>query len=128
MTKALVCAKCMDIRGLDPDSEWTTCYCGACSARWVDPLKGTVRVRASDKTLPRILGLNNRFFIQAVRGLSHEQMVAAGGQWEAWRKLHTDATEAPGYIFDKALRSCWACVIKVGETGDVTWEPEETAT
>lgn len=125
MTKALVCAQCLDIRGLDPHCAWTTCRCGACSARWVDPNRGTVSVRAKDKSLPRILGMNNSFLVQAVEGFTHHQMVAAGGQWEAWRKLHDTATNAPGYIFDKQFRSCWACVIMVGETGDVKWEPEE---
>jgi hypothetical protein len=127
MTKALVCAQCLDIQGLAPHGEWTTCHCGACSARWVDAQRGTVSVRARDKTLPRILGLNNRFFVQAVEGFTHHEMVAAGGEWEAWRKLHAESTDAKGYIFDKEFRACWACIIKVGETGDVTWEPEGSA-
>lgn len=122
--KALICGVCVDIRALEPEGKWTICRCGNMQARWVDPNKGTVRVVAQDRSRAFILGMNNHFLLTAVRGLSQEYMVAAGGQGEAWRKLHEEATEAPGYIFDKAKRACWACIVKVGETGDISWEPE----
>jgi hypothetical protein len=126
VTKALVCARCFDIRGLHPDGFWVACHCGRVEARWLDPDAGTVRVRG-DRTAARILGLNNRFLVPAAKGPTHEEMVEAGGQWEWWRALHVKATGAPGYIFDAAKRSCWACIMKVGETNDVTWE-ERSAT
>lgn len=124
--KALLCAKCHDIRALDPTGAWTTCRCGRVSARWIDPHRGTVSVRAAeqDRAYPRILGLNNAFLVPALEGPSHAEMVKAGGQWEAWRRRHADATNAPGYIFDKDKRACWACIIRVGETSDVSWEPD----
>jgi len=123
--KALVCASCMDIRALEPTGQWTVCRCGACEARWLDPDAGTVRVRTVDRSLPRILGLNNRFLVSAVKGLTHEFKVAAGGQDEAWRELHKLATHAPGYVFDEAKRACWACIVKVNETGDIAWEADD---
>ncbi len=126
--KALVCGKCFDIRALDPDGAWTVCHCGNTEARWLDPQAGTVRVRAKNRSVARILGVNNRFFLQAVKGLDLD---IREDEWAAWRKLHDEATDAKGYIFDKAFRSCWACIFQVGETGDVKWEeepPKETTT
>jgi hypothetical protein len=123
--KALVCLMCNDIRSLDPKGEWTVCRCGQLEARWLNPNAGTVRVKADHPSFARMLGLNNRYLIGACRGPDHHEMVAAGGQWEWWRELHDKATEAPGYIFDKTKRACWATVVRVGETNDITWEPEE---
>jgi hypothetical protein len=134
VTKALVCAECLDIRALDPDGGWTACRCGACEARWEDPARGTVRCRLGghpmtrearerlDRCPLRIMGLHNAYLIPAIRGPSHEQMVEAGGQWEWWRKLAEAATRAPGYIFDAAMRATWATIVKVNETGDIKWE------
>ncbi len=121
--KAILCAKCIDFKALDPSGKWTSCLCGNVEARWRDPQAGTVFVRAKRRADARILGVNNRFLLKAIQGFTHGEMVSAGGQWEAWRELHNEATNAKGYIFDKNLRACWACVIQVGETGDVTWEP-----
>jgi hypothetical protein len=123
--KALVCTNCIDIRALEPTGQWTSCRCGTVEARWLDPQKGTVRVRAKDQSKARILGLNNSYLIGGCKGPTHMEMVAAGGQWEWWRNLHTEATNAPGYIFDKDKRACWATIVKVGETNDITWEPDE---
>jgi hypothetical protein len=123
--KALVCTLCLDIRALDPKGAWTACRCGNLEARWLDPDKGTVKVRAKDQSRVRMLGLNNTYLIGAAKGPTHAEMVTAGGQWEWWRKLHDDATNAPGYVFDKTKRACWATLVKVGETNDITWETEE---
>lgn len=123
--KALLCGLCFDIRALEPTGKWTMCRCGNLEARWIDPQRGTVSVRAYDKSSARVIGFNNSFLTAAIQGPSHLDMVEAGGHWEAWRKLHDVATAAPGYIFDKSMRSCWACVVRVGETGDIKWEPEE---
>ena len=120
--KALLCAACMDIRALDPDGAWTACRCGNSEARWLDADAGTVRVRAKDKGLVRILGLNNSFLLRAIKGADHLDLVEAGGQWEWWRKLHELATDAKGYIFDRQFRACWACIVKVNETSDIKWE------
>jgi hypothetical protein len=123
--KALVCTLCLDIRALDPSGAWTVCRCGNLEARWLDPDKGTVRVRAKDQSRVRMLGLNNQYLIGAAKGPTHAEMVAAGGQWEWWRKLHDEATNAPGYVFDKSKRACWATLVKIGETNDIAWETEE---
>jgi len=128
MTKALLCAKCLDIRALDPECGWTVCRCGNTQARWLDPRAGTVCVKAKNKDFARILGMNNRFLLKGIDGFDHHEMIEAGGQWEAWRKLHTQSTEAPGYIFDKDMRGCWACIVKVNETRDIKWEEEESST
>lgn len=120
--KALVCLFCMDIRALEPTGLRITCRCGNVTARWLDPEKGTVKVRAKEQELARILSLNNRYLISGGKGPTHEETVEAGGPWEWWRQLHDKATSAPGYIFDKSKRACWATLIKVGETNDVTWE------
>lgn len=126
--KALLCGLCIDIRALDPSGAPTSCRCGNMQARWLDPQRGTVRVRAKDRSAARILGMNNAFLLKAIDGFHHLEMVEAGGQWEAWRKLHVQSTDAKGYIFDKDKRACWACVVKIGETGDIAWEEEnETA-
>lgn len=125
--KALVCTICVDIRALDPSGAWTVCRCGNAEARWLDPNMGTVRVKAKDQTRVRILGLNNEFLVAAVKGPTHLEMVSAGGQWEWWRKLHEKACDAKGYVFDKDKRGCWACLVKVNETNDITWEPDPTA-
>ncbi len=124
--KALVCAACMDIRALEPHGEWTTCRCGSSSARWLDPKAGTVKCKGSPRNV-RILGLNNRYLLEAVRSPEHEDLVTAGGQWEWWRQLHDKAIDAPNYIFDKSKRACWATVVLVGETNDISWE-EPTST
>lgn len=122
--KLLFCGYCTDIRSLDPSGAWTTCRCGNTEARWLDPNAGTVKVRARHREHARIIGVNNSFLIKGYKGFTHEEMVAAGGQWEAWRKLHDQATDAPGYIFDKSKRACWACIVQVNETNDITWEEE----
>ena len=86
--KALICGACMDIRALEPHGEWTACRCGNVKARWVDPVRGTVKVRAEERGLARILGLNNAFLLKAIEGFSHAEVVRAGGGYpEAWRKL-----------------------------------------
>lgn len=122
--KALLCAKCFDIRALDPDGAWTPCRCGNMQARWLDPERGTVKVKAKNREHARMIGFNNHFLIKGALGFEHHEMVEAGGQWEAWQKLHEKATNAPGYIFDASKRGCWACIVKVNETNDITWEEE----
>jgi hypothetical protein len=126
--KLLICTACSDIRALDPKCAWTTCRCGACSAKWVDPSAGTVVVRADDRRLPRILGLNNAFLIPACRGMEWAEIQDCGGRDAAWRKRHKESTNAPGYLFDESRRECWACVIQVGESNDVSWYEEPAKT
>lgn len=110
--KALLCLSCYDIRGLPPDRTPATCRCGNVTARWENPLTGTVRVQARDRATARILGLNNR-------------MLTSGARTdEEWKVAHWAATQAPGFVFDQAHRNCWAAILRVGETADVDWEEE----
>jgi hypothetical protein len=120
--KCLLCARCVDIRALDPHGRWTTCRCGACSARWEDPDRGTVRVKADSQGAPRILGLNNTFLLGGMLSNQHDDSCEMGGSNAAWRKRHDEATHAPGYVFDKAFRACWAAILRVGDTADIKWE------
>ncbi len=122
MMKALLCSQCFDIRALDPKCGTVSCRCQCVTARWLDPLQGTVRVYAQDRSHAFILGLHNGFLHKAVEGFSHAEQVIAGGQWEAWHKLHEDMTHAPGYLFDQSRRGCWAVLIRLGESTDTAWE------
>ena len=124
--KALICGICLDIRALDPRGEWVSCRCTNMSARWVDANKGTVVVRAKNKGMARMMGLNNNFLEPAIEmGASH---IDCQGSCEFWKNLHAGATKAPGYLFDDKWRGCWAIVYSVGETGDTKWDPETEET
>jgi len=112
--KALICAKCMDIRALPQGTEWITCRCENAKARWSDPNAGRMVVNAKDKQYVRVLGINNTFLLEALASPNLNN--------DSWRHLHDVATNAKGYVFDKEFRNCWACVFKVGETSDVSWE------
>ena len=119
--KALLCQHCTDIRALAPDGSWTVCRCGNVEARWTDPSAGTVSVRASDRSAVRIIGLNNSFLHACF------EQGPAGFSMEDWRAQHERAVSAPGYLFDRSNRACWAVVYEVGQTGDTTWEPTPSA-
>jgi hypothetical protein len=120
--KAILCSGCLDIRALEPTGKPTTCRCGNITAWWVSPAAGTVKVSAIDRSKAFILGMNNTFLTGAIEGFSTEHIKAVGGKWAAMRKLHDQATNAPGYVFGPEFCNCWACIFKVGETGDVTWD------
>jgi hypothetical protein len=123
--KVLLCGKCFDIRAFDPNGAWTVCRCGNVQARWLDPHRGTVRVKAKDPRTARIIGLNNSFLYNALDTATGRALTMN----EDWRDAHDQATNAPGYVFDKSSRACWACIVEVGQTGDISWEPEvETET
>lgn len=109
--KALVCAACGDIQALQ--REWRTCTCGNTSARWIDPHMGTAEFRGEDRSKCYLLGLNNNLLIPALRGEL--------AMWQDFRAVHEQATEAPGYVFDKKRAGCWAVLVRVGQTNDVGW-------
>ena len=112
--KALFCLRCGDVRGLQEN--WVFCKCRQASARWTDPHAGKAEVRATDRGAVFMLGLNNQMISHAAYG-PHED--------KDWRDFHDQATTAPGYLFDKSHRGCWAVLFCIGETGDVKWAPEE---
>lgn len=109
--KALLCGACGDIQALR--SEWRTCECGNTSAHWTDPDAGLAEFRGRDRTLCFLLGLNNQLLIPALLGEL--------GIWEDFRAAHDQATNAPRHVFDKSRAGCWAVVVRVGQTNDVSW-------
>jgi hypothetical protein len=116
--KVMMCGKCMDVRGMPSNGEWVKCECGNVEARWSDPISGRVRLKAKDRKWARVIGLNNEFLLNEFR-------FGAEFSDEQWRKLHKDSeADALGYVFHTNKRDCWACVIQVGETSDISWEEE----
>ncbi len=124
--KALACGYCGDIRALghaglyESITAWVSCACGMTRARWIDPYAGTAEFKVPPlRTTPFkcfLLGLNNRVLEPALRGEL--------GMFQDFREAHDLATEAPNYIFDKGRAGCWAVIVRVGSTGDVTWAKE----
>lgn len=117
--KALACGLCGDIRAIrarQADDTWTICECGNAAARWIDPWRGTVEFdgrKATERSRCFILGLNNHLLEPALRGEL--------GMFQDFREYHELATNAPGSVFDKSRASCWAVLVRAGQTGDVTW-------
>lgn len=100
---------------------WTSCQCGNVRARWLDERAGTMVADAGDKAKVRLLGMDNRMLIPMMAGVGAQT-------WENSRLLHDIATNAPGYIFDKARAGCWAVIALIGSTSDTRWAtPEESA-
>lgn len=61
-------------------------------------------------------------------GFSNMFLQAAVAGWrmgEEWRDLHTQCAQQvePGYLFHANRRDCWAVIVRVGESGDVTFVP-----
>lgn len=112
--KALACGSCGDIQALQ--EEWRACVCGKTEARWVDARKGTAEFKdpgPHDRRYCFLLGLNNHLLVPALRGEL--------AMFQDFRAAHERATHAPGYIFDREKADCWAVVVRVGQTSDVTW-------
>jgi len=96
---------------------WEVCQCGQTGAKWEDPEAGRLIVACrSDRSKVRGLGLNNQLLLRAV--------TLPGQAWEDYREWHDIATDAPGYVFDKAKAGCWAVVFRVGSTSDTRWATE----
>lgn len=123
--KVLLCTLCLDIRALDPEGAWTGCRCGNSEARWLDVDVGSVRCRAKDQSRLRVIGMNNTFLLAGSKGPSYADLKVTD-RWAWWRKLHDLATHAEGLIFDHDKRACWATILKVGDTPDISWEPSLT--
>lgn len=120
MTKALLCCTCGDIvspyRDWRANRAWRWCQCEAAAVRWTDGDAGTLEVTAFGGPFSlRVIGFNNSFLGDAVACRTDAPA------W--WRELHaTHAAEVPpGYLFHELSRSCWAVVIRPGQTGDVTF-------
>jgi hypothetical protein len=95
-----------------PGSErWEVCQCGMTAARWEEPQSGRLIVAAYDESKVRVLGLNNHLLLSTL-------MTRGRPAWETVRHWHDEATDAPGYVFDKSRAGCWAAVFEVGSTSD----------
>jgi hypothetical protein len=132
MTKAALCVACTDIvsprRAWETDRRWRWCECDETGARWRDGTKGLLEVTSLRGSAGvRVIGINN-LFLQAAVSLNPHSPDGSRTP-EQWRALHDLACEGvePHYLFHKDRRSCWALVIRVGESGDVTFEPWEFA-
>lgn len=114
--KGIACGRCYDVRTLpnmQPVDATVECRCGNLRGRWVDANAGTAEYAALDRTLGFGIGFNNQFLIPALAGGTAMHSDA--------RALHERATDAPGYVFDKARAGCWAIIFKPGATTDTAW-------
>ncbi len=116
--KAIICFANHDVHIHSFGETWTSCQCGNVRVKWLDSHLGTVVVAAKNKNKVRLLGLNNAYLIPAISTIDQPS-------WDGYRQLHEQATEAPGYIFDKHKAACWATVVPIGSTGDVRWATAE---
>lgn len=117
MTKAAMCLTCGQIIGPRPRqadwSVWTWCAppCSHTAVRWRDGHKGLLEVTSlHGEDGVAVLGLHNGM----VAGLTERPADAS-----FWRALHDRVTDAPGYLFDKPNRDCWAVLVRPGESNDV---------
>lgn len=115
--KILFCGRCFSFHSFK-EKIWTFCDCKQMAARWLDPNKGTVQVLAQVISRTFIIGMNNRFLMDSV---AESAMMDT-----QWREAHKAATDAPGYLFDESRRGCWACVVRIGQTVDIDWHPDQT--
>jgi hypothetical protein len=114
--KALLCLECTDIRALDINGP-VTCRCGQATAKWVDPIRGTM-VAWGRREATRVLGIHNALLRLAMgEHMNHR----------SWRQHHAEVTdEASGYLFHTDIRNCWVVVIVPGESTDTSWgDPEK---
>lgn len=118
--KAAMCLHCGQVIGPRPrwqeDREWTWCAdpCAHTAVRWRDGGKGLLEVTSfHGPDSVAVLGLHNAMVGVLSARPSH------GG----WRNAHARVTDAPGYLFDKSKRDCWAVLVRPGESNDVFFMP-----
>lgn len=111
-----MCTTCGQIIGPRPRhadwSIWTWCAdpCSHSAVRWRDGAKGLLEVTSLHG--PEgvvVIGMHNAFV----------GALAAKPDHEGWRRVHDRVTTAPGYLFDKSMRDCWAVLTRVGQSNDV---------
>lgn len=120
--KALVCLGCSTITS--PPAQggaWIECACGQAAMRWTDPAAGLAEVRATDRSITRVLGLNNQFL--GLPDSVHAELAASD---HAWRDQHRQSCRdvAPNYLFHADRRDCWAIITRPGDSADVTFREE----
>ena len=122
--KAIFCGHCGDVRALI-DGETVTCRCGNVSGRWEVAALGLARVRAKNRELARVIGIDNRFLYFTFEGERKEGEVTLYPTNAEWY-LHHQAcvNSAEGLIFHRMQRACPFAVFRVGQTNDVKWEDD----
>lgn len=125
MTKAAICVHCSDIvsprRDWQADRSWRWCECDHMGVRWRDGSKGLIEVTAMHgPDHVRVLGINNMFLGMAVTPTPTPTEPRTAEQWRALHRITCEQVE-PYYLFHKDNRDCWALIVKVGESGDVTF-------
>lgn len=118
--KGLLCRECVDFKALPPTGS-VSCRCGNVTAWWTDPARGIAKFRARNQQSAFGMGFHNGFLLQGMEGLRGLAMP------EDWRRLHDEATNAPGYMFDKSRRNCWVLIFKPGTTSDTSWDDDGQA-
>lgn len=126
MTKAALCTTCYDIlspyRDWETNRAWRWCQCDHIGVRWLDGARGLIEVTSlHGPDYVRVIGIHNGFLAAAIK---HQRLL-----FEDWRRLHEESTEAVSsdYLFHRDKRNCWALVVRVGESGDVTYVDWPTA-
>lgn len=121
MTKAAMCLTCGQIIGPRPRqadwSIWTWCAkpCMHSAVRWRDGQAGVLEVTSlHGKEDVVVVGLHNGMFGALSKSTFENPLSDA-----EWRAAHALCTNAPGYLFDKSRRECWAALVRVGESNDV---------
>jgi hypothetical protein len=124
MTKAAICVACSDIisprRAWKTDRSWRWCECDHTGVRWRDGDRGLLEVTSFHGPAGvRVLGISNLFLHRAVA----DPEARGGLTDEEWRELHHACAEhvEPHYLFHEDRRACWALIVRVGESGDVTF-------
>lgn len=118
--KGLACGSCMDLRALPQGNlNPVSCRCGNVTAWWTDGKRGIARFVARSKQYAFGLGLNNTYLLGALS----QPMESRPN--DEWRKLHADACDAPGYLFDASNRGCWALIFRPGATSDTAWATDD---
>lgn len=118
--KVALCVTCTDfvtpLRSWTTDRTWRWCQCHETGVRWRDGARGLLEVTSlHGRGGVRVLGLSNLFLQIAVTD------PPARAEW--WRELHTACADAvePSYLFHAERRGCWACLVRVGESSDITF-------
>jgi hypothetical protein len=126
VTKVAMCLECADIvspyGAWQADRRWRWCQCDEMGVRWRDGGRGLIEVTAlHGPDYLRVLGFNNMFLELA---MTKNPATSDGSRTaEQWRGLHDLACDRvePRYLFHKDRRGCWALVVRVGESGDVSF-------
>jgi hypothetical protein len=128
LTKAAICVHCSDIvsphRDWVTDRAWRWCECDHMGVRWRDGAQGLIEVTALyGPDSVRVLGFNNMFLSLGVTANpASDTGTRTAEQWRALHDYTCDRVE-PHYLFHKDKRGCWALIVRVGESGDVTFVP-----